>query len=68
MAYATLTVSQLRTLVNAIPTNRNASLIVIIDDTAPLPVVTNYVDGPDGAFYTVQGYINLFTKQFVAVP
>jgi hypothetical protein len=67
MASNTLTVAQLRTLVAAIPTARNTSLIVVPDSAPLFPVVTNYVNGPTGESYTVQGYVNWQNKTFDVV-
>lgn len=65
-ANATLTVAQLRTLIAAIPTNRNTSIIVVPADAPLFPVVTNYTVDPvtGDQFYTVQGYLNFTTRTF----
>lgn len=69
MASVTITVSQLRTLVAAIPASFNTSLMIVPPESPLFPIVNNYTIAPDGTeFFTVRGYLDLQNKNFITVP
>lgn len=67
MAY--ISVQELRSLVNSIPNQQNASLLLIQEGVPPpYPVVRNRVVNPDGSeAFTVEGYVDFANKIYFPV-